>query len=130
MEPNYIEQIRGQIYFFKMKIWHYYLDVCESIQPPYQVFVDFTTAVTSKTQPQAKLMHPSCPTAVNTKRWIHNEKDLNDLLTEMSGKNLYSDIILSHNNVRTPGGDNILSSDLKILGILNLFMYIMLDDFE
>ena len=101
-----------------------------AIQPPYQIFVDFCTLVTSKTQPDVKTMHPSVPTSLNHKKWIYDLNDVHELLQEFDSKNLHEEILLKHNSVRTNEGDNILSSGLKILNILNLYMYIMLDDFE
>ena len=93
------------------------------------VHIDFASIVTSKTQPQAKLMHPSVPTCLNEKRFIYTLKDLNELIEEFTSKNLHSEIILHHNSIRTPG-DNILSSNLKVEAIVTLFMYIFLLDFE
>ena len=75
-------------------------------------------------------MHPSVPTSLNHKKWIYDLKDVRELLQEFDNKNLHEEIILKHNNVRTNEGDNILSSGLRILNILNLYIYIMLDDFE
>ena len=75
-------------------------------------------------------MHPSVPTSLNHKKWIYDLKDVRELLQEFDNKNLHEEILLKHNSVRTNEGDKILSSGLKILNILNLYMYIMLDDFE
>lgn len=75
-------------------------------------------------------MHPNVATAVNSTRWITNIEDLDELREEFDGKNLYSDIIISHNNIQTPDGDSIISSKLRIRSILNLYMYIFLKDFE
>ena len=75
-------------------------------------------------------MHPSVPTSLNHKKWIYDLKDVRELLQEFDNKNLYEEILLKHNSVRTNEGDNILSSELKILNFLNLYIYIMLDDFE
>ena len=75
-------------------------------------------------------MHPSVPTSLNHKKWIYDLNDVHELLQEFDNKNLHEEILLKHNSVRTNEGDNILSSGLKILDILNLYMYIMLDDFE
>ena len=94
------------------------------------VHIDFTSIVTSKSQPEPKLMHPSVSTAVNKKRWIHNKEDLDNLISEFYDKNLHEEIILTHNSIRTPGTDEILSSKLKIIGIPNLYIYLMLADYE
>ena len=75
-------------------------------------------------------MHPSVPTSLNHKKWIYDLNDVHELLQEFDNKNLHEEILLKHNSVRTNEGDNILSSGLKIFNILNLYMYIMLDDFE
>ena len=115
MEQDYLKQIEA---------------VCKSIQPPYTIHIDFCCLVTSKSQPEPKLMHPSVPTAINDKRWIRSIKDLDDLCEQLAAKNLYSEILLTHNHVRTNDGDGIISSQLKILAILNLYIYILLDDFD
>ena len=75
-------------------------------------------------------MHPSVSTCVNSKKRINNIEDLNELTEELNDKNLYADIILSHNSIRTPDGDAIISSGLKIHKLLTIYMYILLDDFE
>ena len=101
-----------------------------AIQPVYHVYIDFATLVSSKTQPEPKLMHPSVSTSLNKKRTIEGIDDINKLLEELSQKNIYSDILASHNDIRTPDDDSIISSQLKIEQLLNLYMYILLEDFE
>ena len=75
-------------------------------------------------------MHPSVPTAINEKRRIEGIKDLNELVEELGQKNLYSEILLSHNDIRTPDSNLIISSNLKIQALLTIYMFIMLEDFE
>ena len=104
--------------------------MCESISGPYYVYIDFCTAVVSKTQPEMKLMHGSVPTALNEKRRIETADDLDELMNEFNGTNLYSEIILKHNQIRTPDGDSIISSDLKIRSLLTVFIYILLDTYQ
>ena len=55
---------------------------------------------------------------------------MGELLEELGEKNLFSEILLAHNSARTPGGDNILSSGVRIISILNIYMFVLLDDFE
>ena len=43
---------------WKIQFNPYILEVCNAIQPPYHVYIDFCTAVSSKTQPEPKIMHP------------------------------------------------------------------------
>ena len=75
-------------------------------------------------------MHPSVPTAINKKRRIEGIKDFNELVEELGQKNLYSEILLSHNDIRTPDNNLIISSKLKIRAFLTIYMFIMLEDFE
>ena len=101
-----------------------------SIQPSYHIFIDFCTVVTSKTQPEPKLMHPSVATALNKKKRIDGKADVDELIDELGEKNIYSELILTHNAIRTPDGDSIISSALKIEQLLTVYMYILLEDFE
>ena len=101
-----------------------------AIQPVYHVYIDFATLVSSKTQPEPKLMHPSVSTSLNKKRTIEGIDDLNMLLDELSQKNIYSELLMTHNDIRTPNDDSIISSKLRIERLLNLYMYILLEDFE
>lgn len=75
-------------------------------------------------------MHPSVPTAINEKKRIGGIKDLDELVEELGQKNLYSEILLSHNDIRTPDSNLIISSKLKIRALLTIYMFIMLEDFE
>ena len=74
--------------------------------------------------------HQSVPTAINNKRRIEVIEDLNELIDELSDKNLYSEILISHNDIRTPDSHLIITSNLKILAILTVYMFILLEDFE
>ena len=64
MEKEYLAQIQGLIKpkgdFSNM----YIIEVCESLQGPYQIWVDFTSLVTSRTIPEERLMHSSVPIRV------------------------------------------------------------------
>ena len=74
--------------------------------------------------------YQSVPTAINKKRRIEGIEDLNELIDELSDKNLYSEILINHNDIRTPDSNLIITSNLKILAILTVYMFILLEDYE
>ena len=71
-------------------------------------------------------MHPSEATSINEKKLIYTQADVDELLAEIKGMNLYEEILKKHNDVRTPSNDAIINSKIKIVQILNLYCSIVL----
>ena len=71
-------------------------------------------------------MHPSEATSINEKKLIYTQADVDELLAEIKGMNLYEEILKKHNDVRTPSNDAIINSKIKIVRILNLYCSLVL----
>lgn len=76
--------------------------------------------------PDLQVMFPSESTAINEKRKIFTQADLDEFFTEIKGLNLYEAILTKHNDVRTPFNDAIINSKISIVSILNLYCSIFL----
>ena len=68
--------------------------------------------------------------AINEKFRITSQQDVDELLEELKGKNLNEDILETHNTIRTPHGDEIISSKVQIISITNLYVYIVLREMQ
>ena len=68
--------------------------------------------------------------AINEKFRISDQNDVDELIAELKGKNLSEDILVAHNTVRTPHGNEIISSKVQIISITNLYCYIVLREMQ
>ena len=75
-------------------------------------------------------MFPSEATSVNQKRIIYNQKDADELISELKGMNLYEQVLTTHNDIRTPQNDAIINSEITIRNFLNIYCSIVLMDHE
>ena len=90
---------------------------------------DFCCLTSSPTKEQC-LMFPSEATSVNQKRIIYNQKDADELISELKGMNLYEQVLKTHNDIRTPQNDAIINSKITIRNFLNIYCSIVLMDHE
>ena len=75
-------------------------------------------------------MHPSVATACNKKQLITSIDDLKDLVEEFAAKNLFEEILECHRRMRFKDSEEVVSSKVRILQILNIFCQIIPMSYE
>ena len=90
---------------------------------------DFCCLTTSATKEEA-IMYPSEATAINRKRIIYDQSDADELIQELKSINVFEQVLITHNDVRTPGNDAIINSKIRIREFLNLYCSIFLINHE
>ena len=75
-------------------------------------------------------MHPSVSTHVNQKQFINTIEDVNELVREFQGKNLYEEILIHHRRLRFKNSEEAVTSKVRILEILTIFCQIIPMSYE
>ena len=88
------------------------------------IHLDFACITESDTQGKGVIL-PSVPTCVNSHVRMWEKEDIDELLNEIQGPDLYERIIEAHHMIRTRESErSLISSNVRILEIACLWAYI------